>query len=75
MTGAPRALGRVLVTGAQGFLGSALVTRLRATGNEVTATDVGGDGITCDVTDKMRSHEALMGVVGKRLLYLNSSVR
>lgn len=46
-----RDLGRVLVTGGQGFLGAALVTRLRATGHEVTATDVGDDGVTCDVTD------------------------
>ena len=64
MTGAPRALGRVLVTGAQGFLGSALVTRLRATGNEVTATDVGGDGITCDVTDFAQVEAVVRGGYG-----------
>ncbi len=50
MTGAARDLGRVLVTGAQGFLGSALVAFLRAAGTDVLATDVSGGDRACDVT-------------------------
>jgi len=46
----PRALGRVLVTGSSGFLGSALVARLRAEGREVTASDLEADP-SCDLTD------------------------
>lgn len=50
-----RALGRTLVTGAGGFLGAALVARLRADGQAVAATDValGGSAIldaSCDVS-------------------------
>ncbi|MEZ5779508.1 MAG: NAD(P)-dependent oxidoreductase [Paracoccaceae bacterium] len=49
--------GRVLVTGARGFLGSAVVARLRNEGAEVVATDLpdplssGRDILDCDVTD------------------------
>lgn len=46
-----RNLGRVLVTGAQGFLGAALVPRLRAMGADVIASDVGDPDAPCDVTD------------------------
>ena len=51
MSVAVRDPGRVLVTGGQGFLGSALVTRLRNTGYDVTATDVAAEGVACDLTD------------------------
>ena len=45
--------GRIVVTGAAGFLGAAVVARLRAEGRDVVATDVApGVGIVaCDVTD------------------------
>ena len=52
-----RELGRVLVTGAGGFLGSALVAELWALGADVVATDIGpvaatvGGMIPCEVTD------------------------
>ncbi|MGV8989491.1 MAG: NAD-dependent epimerase/dehydratase family protein [Cypionkella sp.] len=45
-----RALGRVLVTGANGFIGAALVSRLKALGLAVMATDLGGK-LPCDLTD------------------------
>lgn len=52
---ARRELGRVLVTGAAGFVGAALVEKLRADGTPVTASDVAGAGVAglapCDVTD------------------------
>jgi len=51
MTSLARKLDRVLVTGAQGFIGTALVSRLRAMGHEVTAADVGAEDAPCDVTD------------------------
>lgn len=47
---AGRALGPVLITGAQGFLGRALEDTLRRAGAEVVATDVAG-AIRCDITD------------------------
>jgi nucleoside-diphosphate-sugar epimerase len=49
-----RDLGRVLVTGALGFLGAALVKSLRKDGVEVVATDAvasGGFCLCCDVTE------------------------
>jgi nucleoside-diphosphate-sugar epimerase len=52
-----RRLGRVLVTGANGFIGAVLVDRLRRDGEEVVATDLDrggaalGDFQTCDITD------------------------
>ena len=50
MTGR-RDLGRVLVTGAAGFLGAALVRRLRGMGHEVVASDLGLQDCPCDLTD------------------------
>lgn len=50
MTG-QRDLGRVLVTGAAGFLGAALVGRLRGMGRLVVATDMGLAECPCDLTD------------------------
>ena len=50
MTG-QRDLGRALVTGAAGFLGAALVARLRGMGHVVTASDVGLADALCDLTD------------------------
>ena len=46
-----RNLGRTLVTGAHGFLGAALVPRLRAMGLDVIASDAGDPDVPCDVTD------------------------
>lgn len=50
-----RDLGRVLVTGAAGFVGAALVETLRADGIVVIASDVGAPGaaglVPCDITD------------------------
>lgn len=49
-----RALGRILVTGAGGFIGAALVSRLKTLAEEVTATDLGGSlpcDVPCDLTD------------------------
>ena len=55
--GGGRDPGRVLVTGAGGFLGAAVVARLRDRGVTVVATDIreslagGGEMLACDVTD------------------------
>ena len=54
---ARRRLGRVLVTGANGFIGAALVDRLRRDGEEVVASDLDRGGAAsadfqgCDITD------------------------
>ena len=51
---ARRRLGRVLVTGANGFIGAALVDRLRRDGEVVVASDLTrGDAASagCDITD------------------------
>ncbi len=45
-----RALGRILVTGGDGFIGATLVARLQTLGHTVTATDLGG-AVPCDLTD------------------------
>ena len=56
--GVQRRLGRVLVTGAAGFLGSALVDRLRRDGVEIIGSDLGhgaadpADVRACDLTDR-----------------------
>ena len=50
MTGR-RDLGRVLVTGAAGFLGAALVRRLRGMGLAVMASDLELQDYPCDLTD------------------------
>jgi nucleoside-diphosphate-sugar epimerase len=53
-----RELGRVLVTGARGFMGTALLEALARNGETVTASDIGGDAAAdgsdfraCDITD------------------------
>ena len=46
-----RKLGRTLVTGAHGFLGSALVPHLRVMGVDVIASDAGEPAAPGDVTD------------------------
>lgn len=46
-----RDVGRVLVTGAAGFLGAVLVRRLRGQGRQVTASDLGLAECPCDLTD------------------------
>jgi nucleoside-diphosphate-sugar epimerase len=54
---ARRRLGRVLVTGANGFIGAALVERLQRVGEEVVASDLDRGGAVsanfqaCDITD------------------------
>lgn len=45
-----RGLGRILVTGSRGFLGSALIKRLAAKGHPATASDLDADS-ACDLTD------------------------
>jgi len=56
--GAQRRLGRVLVTGAAGFLGGALAERLRRDGEEIVISDLdrseaGPTGLrACDLTDR-----------------------
>jgi nucleoside-diphosphate-sugar epimerase len=53
VTSGMRSVGRVLVTGALGFLGATLVKALEAKGTEVVATDAvsfGGSCLRCDVT-------------------------
>lgn len=46
-----RNLGRVLLTGAGGFLGLELTRRLRADGVELVTSDLSGGDIPCDLTD------------------------
>ncbi len=48
---AVRDLGRVLVTGGAGFLGVALVRRLRGEGHRVMASDLGLQEYPCDLTN------------------------
>jgi len=63
--GAQRRLGRVLVTGRAGFLGSALVDRLRRDGVEAIGSDLGRGAANpaglraCDLTDR-RQVDALV---------------
>ena len=58
-----RDLGRILVTGARGFIGAALVRALAQTGTTVTASDLGGaatdiaDFRACDITDARQVDE------------------
>lgn len=55
--GTQRRLGRVLVTGARGFIGATLVKTLTQANETVIASDLGADGTepanfrTCDITD------------------------
>lgn len=66
-TAGKRDLGRVLVTGAGGFLGAAIISELQARNVEVVASDIGPvasarEGmIRCEVTD----FDQVDGVVGK----------
>jgi NAD(P)-dependent dehydrogenase (short-subunit alcohol dehydrogenase family) len=62
-----RDLGRVLVTGADGFLGAAIISELLARNVDVVASDIGpvasarAGMISCEVTD----FDQVEGVVGK----------
>lgn len=67
MTGV-RDLGRVLVTGAAGFLGEALVTQLRSTGHPVVASDLGLQEAPCDLTD-FAQVEPLIGCGGFQTIF------
>ena len=46
-----RDLGRILVTGAQGFVGAALIGRLRSAEQDVKGTDLRSGNEPCDLTD------------------------
>ena len=67
MTG-PRDLGRVLVTGATGFLGAALVRRLGGAGWQVTASDLGLAERSCDLTN-FAQVESLLGAGGFQTVF------
>ncbi|MBC7738888.1 MAG: NAD(P)-dependent oxidoreductase [Candidatus Saccharibacteria bacterium] len=54
-----RDLGRVLITGAQGVLGAALVNRLR--GHPVTATDLATPDQACDLTNFAQALAVVQG--------------
>lgn len=56
-----RDLGRVLVTGAQGFVGAALTRRLRAAGQDVTGTDLRSASEPCDLTDYAQVDAVIRG--------------
>jgi nucleoside-diphosphate-sugar epimerase len=43
VSGSQRDLGRILITGARGFIGAALVRALAQNGETVTASDLAGD--------------------------------
>lgn len=58
MSGGARDPGHILVTGAGGFLGRALVGRLRDRGRQVVASDLAGE-IPCDVTDAARVEDVV----------------
>lgn len=58
MSGGARDPGRILVTGATGFLGRALVRRLRDRRAQVVASDLAGE-TPCDVTDATRVDEVV----------------
>ncbi|WP_052340934.1 NAD-dependent epimerase/dehydratase family protein [Salinarimonas rosea] len=63
---AGRALGRVLLTGAEGFVGRALAARLHAAGHPVVASDraaTAAETRICDLTDAVRV-DALVGEGG-----------
>jgi nucleoside-diphosphate-sugar epimerase len=57
VSGSQRDLGRILITGARGFIGAALVRALAQNGETVTASDLAGDATdaadfrACDITN------------------------
>ena len=63
----PRPLGRVLVTGARGFVGAALVEALAKAGEAVVGSDLGrsgtepGDFRACDITDPRQVDQLIDG--------------
>jgi len=61
----------ILVTGSTGFIGAALVRRLRSMGqNIVGISRHGGDGISCDLTNSEHLHEVIKQYKPKTVFHL-----
>jgi len=68
---------KVLVTGSSGFIGQALVRRLRAAGFEVAGLDKGPDATTdyvCDILDADRLNQAVQEFSPQALVHLAARI-